>query len=863
MTMKQAISLATVLAASFSAAATPHPRIWITPADLPRLRAMGTSDAPDAFGNVPAQAWAKLRERADAFLQAPPYSYTVAIPGREGAPSTTWSYTLSDQAPPRHDDSAHYPPWTAMFQERPDSLTTRLRHLLFAYVMTGDEAYFAGARQIVLHLCAWDGIWTDPSYGGGRPCLDTGHASVWVSIFYDWCHDQLTPEDAQTVRTALAEKALAPIDRMIDSVAPYHNFTAVIANGLAFGAAALLDEDERAAGWLDHAIVRMRLNLDAQGTDGGALEGPMYGTYAANQQADLLWLLGGLGRADELSRHPYLASLPRYCIALLDPGSNQQPCFGDGGPGVGFVNLNRVLALQGSSEAAWYCRQTGGLTLDSVRQFLSVDPARIRPADPPADPSACYRSVGYATLRDGYNAASAFLAVKCGPPEANVGHNHYDQGSFMLSYGGEWIGWDPGYRSYFDPPKRRYTVGTIGHSSVVLDLDDAYLASQEVKTVGHDQIHLNRGRFREFRSGTAVDYLRAEVAPAYNPDDRTVLDRFDREVLFLKPRIFVIRDDLRAPEPHAFSVLLHGASGSRFETTASRASLVGTRAVLDAWFFGPAEPSLRTGSYPSAEEFGPWLAATSPSLAQAELLTVLIPRRETRLVTNPGFEDGLHGWKPRTLPEVIANHVVDHEVRHSGTASARIDRSGYYYSPQVAVKPGTRLTARWWAKSSTPTGASSLFYYWRGATSFARAGGPAANADEWRQYEFSDVVPEGTERVCLALQFVGDGQCWYDDVEITSDEEAPETTPATVRQIAPGVLEIVADGATHLVLTGGLEESRTAQYGGRTYALHGRLGWVRVDGPAAVGFVAPGGTLTVDGQPVPLTATSGTDGALP
>ena len=139
------------------------------------------------------------------------------------------------------------------------------------------------------------------------------------------------------------------------------------------------------------------------------------------------------------------------------------------------MNLIRALALLGDGAAAWYCREVGGLSLDSVRQFLSVDPARIRPGEPPADPSGCYRAVGYATLRDGYNADAAFLAFKCGPPEAKVGHNHYDHGSFLLAYNGEWIGWDPGYRNYFDPPRRRYTVGTIGHSSIVLDLDDEYL----------------------------------------------------------------------------------------------------------------------------------------------------------------------------------------------------------------------------------------------------------------------------------------------------------------------------------------------------------------------------------------------------
>jgi hypothetical protein len=396
-------------------------------------------------------------------------------------------------------------------------------------------------------------------------------------------------------------------------------------------------------------------------------------------------------------------------------------------------------------------------------------------------------------------------------------------------------------------------VGTIGHSSVVLDLDDEYLASLDVKNPGHDQIHLNRGRLHDFRTGKSVDYVRGDVAPAYNPDGETVLSRFDREVLFLKPRVFVIRDSLRAPEPHTFSVLLHGPASSEFAVSGSRASLSGTRADLDAWFFGPGELALRTASFAQAEGYGPWLAATTTKLAAAELLTVLVPRRDTGFIKNPGFEQGMRGWRPRSLPHVIKNHVIDHAVFHSGKASARIDNSGYYYSPQVNVKPGTRLTARWWAKCTAAKGATSIFYYWRGGKSFARTSGPVAKVDEWRQYEFSDVVPEGTEQVCLALQFHGQGQCWYDDVELTSDEQRETEPPVQVRQVSPGAIEIEADGARHLVLSG----EQTVEYGGRTYVLRGGLAWVRVDGNSPGGFVAPGSALTIDGKPLAETPTTG------
>ncbi|MFQ6096645.1 MAG: hypothetical protein ACE5O2_02890 [Armatimonadota bacterium] len=202
-----------------ASAQRPHPRIWFTAEDVPALRARVRETDPGPFGMSAAEGWKQILKRTDDLLAAGPYSDKVTRPGREGGPGKEWSYTLSDEPPPRHDDYPHYPPWTAMFQERSDSITTRIKHFSFAYVVTQDSRYFEAAREIVLHLCAWPIIWTDPSYGGGRPCLDTGHAATAVSQFYDWCYDALSPEERTRVRTALVEKALQPLDGLIDSSA--------------------------------------------------------------------------------------------------------------------------------------------------------------------------------------------------------------------------------------------------------------------------------------------------------------------------------------------------------------------------------------------------------------------------------------------------------------------------------------------------------------------------------------------------------------------------------------------------------------------------------------------------------------------
>ena len=62
-----------VLAMSVTVASgASHPRIFITPDDLPRLRAMRTETGKNALGFVPADAW---RDPARATV----YAYTAEV----------------------------------------------------------------------------------------------------------------------------------------------------------------------------------------------------------------------------------------------------------------------------------------------------------------------------------------------------------------------------------------------------------------------------------------------------------------------------------------------------------------------------------------------------------------------------------------------------------------------------------------------------------------------------------------------------------------------------------------------------------------------------------------------------------------
>lgn len=62
------------------------------------------------------------------------------------------------------------------------------------------------------------------------------------------------------------------------------------------------------------------------------------------------------------------------------------------------------------------------------------------------------------------------------------------------------------------------------------------------------------GRLRTFEHTPAFDYVVGEAADSYDDD---LLLRYDRHLLFVRPDLVVVMDDLEAPQPSTFQYLLH------------------------------------------------------------------------------------------------------------------------------------------------------------------------------------------------------------------------------------------------------------------------------------------------------------------
>ncbi len=700
------------------------------------VRTLASDTTPPEYGAVPADVVQRIIDRADGFLGST-YSYSVS----------GFSYVLGPVQPESHTDS--FPYWTGMFQERSDSISTRINSYTFAFLATGRVEYMDEALGMVLSLCAWDD-WSDPDYHcyPGPACLDTGHLVMSVAYFYDAVRGMLSDTDRNTIVEALVNKGLIPLATACDYSLeqPAHNIQAIIAAGLGLGAAALMEEDARASGWLDTAMTTAEHWLDAQGTDGGAIEYHGYGSYALDYFVRLLHVASFHGRTLD---HEFLQNVSMFFYSALAPDGSSVGTFGDSWPVCGAESM-MYLASRGDAIAQAYLVDTGMIYQDRERgrvtDFMTIAwvDGYLEPHRPAPVPWVS-RWVGFGAMRSADDTHAALVVFKSGPPEADVGHNQKDHLSYQVWAKGSWLTGDPGYsKKSQGQDLYRFYEEAFGHSSIVVDR-----TGPEKK---------NGAYITKVAGGEGFGLLCGEAAPSY-PEG--LASSVSRCILMTPDGFLVLFDSVEADlprqvewlhQPQHYGVAMMTDEGGDLMVSGARLAIrpVGENTTEHI------EDFAHTGGYPK----------TLVIRSQASDLG------EDVMLENSGFEaDDWTGWHPRG--STLDAHSLDPEA-HTGDHAARISLdtrdSGYFYSDRIPVLAGETFRAKAFVRSVDIDGSGAMvrlvFWSTDGYLSDARSSYLKGNWD-WHQRSVSGVVPEGAVEMSVALELSqSTGSVWFDDVSV-------------------------------------------------------------------------------------------------
>ncbi len=589
-----------------------HPRLFMRPEDLPRLRELAKAGDAAAF--------ATLRAEADRYLAAGP----TPEPEHLGSATDKENKELIKYWWPNRTQT--------------EKACREAETLAFVYLLTGEKKYGEAARKWILHLASWN---PDGPTNFRLNC-EAGKPMLYrLPRAYDWAWDALTEADREQVRKVMLRRAQDAWTSGEIGLGVGHLNRPFSSHGnrtwhkLAECAIAFLGEIPEAETWLDYAVNKFYAAYPVwSDDDGGWHEGVSYWGGYMNKAVTWLQFANSALGIDGFKK-PFFAQVGDYPLYVAPPGS----------PNMGFSDLSfrpppqswggfiEYFLRAGSGNAGedrshagywrwwtqqWQMRGEGGLMGFLYNASLPPLPPAKAPTDLP--PSKIFHGIGVASLHTTLldSADDVHLLFKSSP-FGSQSHGHNPQNSFQLNAYGESLLTTCVYRDLHGSKfHTRWAWSTVAHNAVLVD--------------GEGQIPhsaTSMGRIVDSKLTSEWDYVEGDALAAYGGK----LTRARRKIAFVKPDLIVICDDLAAPKPVSYQFMLHAFSPFTVDEAAARLSAKQPKASVSAQYLSPAPLNFRQWdgySPPPDREFpNQWHveAGTQAKLAELRMLTVIVPQR--------------------------------------------------------------------------------------------------------------------------------------------------------------------------------------------------------------------------------------------
>ncbi len=420
----------------------------------------------------------------------------------------------------------------------------RLSELGQNAMMTGDKEMMETAKKALLFVAR---TWDPEGASNIRRCdLQCGTLLLGMCWCYDAVYSNLTPEERADVEKAL----LARGTQFMDSSCPFtsneaQNHPWDRAQKAAFVALTLAERSGMRE-WFDYICKLYAYRfIPSLGFDGENNEGLGYWSYGVGllvRQVDAAKQIAGVN----YYTHPWLkntARFPMYCA----PSMGYAMPFGDcGKPNHnmrGPINkpFTAKLAIEADDpQALWYSGFTGTETLS--------------PKSPASLPqSVFYPHLGMAFFNTFLPDARENVAVAFRSGKFFAGHQHNDLNTFNINAYGDKLAIDGGYYDWFGSKHHKaYTIQSVAHNTILFNGK-----GQNGCKEGADGYILGYHDCDEF------GYVAGDAASSGVYGEG--LQKFDRQLVFVKPDYVFVYDTLVAKEPSTFSWLIHSQTEKPME----------------------------------------------------------------------------------------------------------------------------------------------------------------------------------------------------------------------------------------------------------------------------------------------------------
>jgi len=427
-----------------------------------------------------------------------------------------------------------------------------------AFLVTGETRYLESAE-------AWlSALLSVPEWNGSAN-LGRSSWAIGCALLYDWLYDVLDTD----LRSRIREKLLAEAEQIVQKAA-YHRAlsnhllietTALGMVGLAVGA-----EAEETEAFLDQADEWVGYIIGHAPLDGSWGEGVLYWQYGLSHFLRFLEASRTAGHKDYYPEYDWLKITGFFPIYFSLPGRPADAINISDSHNRLYIPKFILYHLASVNRNGYYQDYGNKISLSERRKFSWMDFIAYDPTVAPVDIGTLptlkhFTDNDFVTMRSGWDEPATAIGFRCGPAPGHrnqndptrhkhrifgPGHGHPDINSFCLFAYGEWLAIDPGYT---------LLKLTRNHNTVIVN--GCGQAGAGNKWLNYQEFGAREPAPAILRveSNSVYDYVLGDAGNIYIDEAR--LKSFRRHLLFLKPDIVVIADELEGKENARFEWLLN------------------------------------------------------------------------------------------------------------------------------------------------------------------------------------------------------------------------------------------------------------------------------------------------------------------
>jgi hypothetical protein len=379
--------------------------------------------------------------------------------------------------------------------------------------------------------------------------------SKCAHIAYDWLYHALDENERKRVFNmcrARAWQTYRRLQRKNYLTYPGESHDGRLIAYLTDMSLAMAGETPDAETWLTYSLkALLTFYPHWAGSDGGWAEGTAYGLWYNTFYIPAFEGLRQLAGYD-LWQRPFFNNV-RYFFFYCTANHGEIRPFGDGaergGPGVsrgsGYAELMAFHAHRYDDPyVGWWVKQIPGYAGGGALSLLHEDelPAKA-PTDLPN--SRVFKSVGWAGLHsDVSDPKNDTCLIFKSSPYGSVSHSHGDQNAFAIMKGGAALAIPSGHYgpSYGKPHHAQWTRSTKANNCVLVNGQGQTIRSAAAN-----------GAIVDFKDAPGYSYVAGDATAAYMGK----LRKWIRRILFLRPGLFLLLDEVAAPTSSRFQWMLH------------------------------------------------------------------------------------------------------------------------------------------------------------------------------------------------------------------------------------------------------------------------------------------------------------------